>query len=354
MTDAVEPGAPAESAPPAPGTGNGAAGNSDRRRWLSISAVVIVGVIVALGLWLSRQAVPDQIQGMVDADEIMVSAKVAGRIDRIFAVEGDRVAAGQALFTLTGPEIAAKRLQAEAVIAAAEAQESKARTGARVEEIEAARANAARADAARALAKVTYTRTRNLFAEGVIPAQRNDEALANFRSSTEAAAAAHAQYDQARAGARREDIAASGAQVRQAKAALAEVAAAETETRIRAPVAAMVTRKMVDRGELVPAGYPVLTLTDIDHSWVALNLREDQLHGIAPGSVIAGAVPALDGRRTAFRVYFVNPAGDYATWRATRQSSGYDIKSFEVRARPVAAQPGLRPGMSVLFDRLGR
>jgi HlyD family secretion protein len=66
--------------------------------------------------------------------------------------------------------------------------------------------------------------------------------------------------------------------------------------------------------------------------------------------VISGTVPALGDKRVDFRVYFVNPAGDYATWRATRQSSGYDIKSFEVRARPVAATPDLRPGMSVLFD----
>jgi HlyD family secretion protein len=258
------------------------------------------------------------------------------------------------MFTLTGPEIAAKRAQAEAVIAAAQAQSAKARNGARREEIEAARANAARAEAGEALAKVTYTRTQNLYAEGVIAAQRRDEALANFKSSSEVAAAARAQYAQAQSGARSEDVATVGAQVKQAQAALAEVAAAEAETRIAAPLAAVVTRKMVDIGELVPAGYPVFTLTDIDHAWVALNLREDQLHGVKPGTLINGTVPALDNRRVEFRVYFVNPAGDYATWRATRQSSGYDIKSFEVRARPVAAIADLRPGMSVLFDSVSK
>ncbi len=327
---------------------------SGRKRWLAIAVFVIIATIVGIGLWLSRQSGPEQVQAMVDADEIIVSAKVAGRVERLYVAEGDRVAAGQMLFTLTGPEIAAKRAQAEAAIAAAQAQSSKARNGARREEIETARANAARADAGAELARVTYARTQNLFAEGVVAAQRRDEALANFRSSREAAAAARAQYAQARAGARSEDVAAAGAQVRQAQAALAEVAAAEAETRIASPLAAVVTRKMVDVGELVPAGYPVFTLTDIDHAWVALNLREDQLRGLKSGSVISGTVPALDNRRVAFRVYFVNPAGDYATWRATRQSSGYDIKSFEVRARPVAATGGLRPGMSVLFDSLSK
>ena len=325
-----------------------------RKRWLATTLIVIAVAIVGVGLWLSRQSVPEQLQAMVDADEIIVSAKVAGRVDRLYVAEGDRVRSGQMLFTLTGPEIAAKRAQAEAAIAAAQAQSSKATNGARAEEIEAARANAARADAGADLARVTYTRTQNLFIEGVIAAQRRDEALANFKSSQEVAAAARAQYAQARAGARSEDIATVGAQVRQAQAALAEVAAAEAETQIASPLSAVVTRKMVDVGELVPAGYPVFALTDIDHVWVALNLREDQLRGMKPGTVISGNVPALGGKPVDFRVYFVNPAGDYATWRATRQSSGYDIKSFEVRARPVAATPELRPGMSVLFTSLPR
>jgi HlyD family secretion protein len=325
-----------------------------RRRWLGVAAFVIVAAIIGIGLWLSLKTRPEQVQAMVDADEIIVSAKVAGRVERLYVAEGDRVAAGQLLFTLTGPEIAAKRGQAEAVIAAAQAQSTKAKNGARSEEIETARANAARAQAGAALAEVTYTRTQNLYAEGVVAAQRRDEALANSKSAREAAAAARSQYAQAQAGARIEDIETVGAQVRQAQAALAEVAAAEAETRIGAPSAGYVTRKMADVGELVAAGYPVFTLTDIDHAWVALNLREDQLRGLKPGSVIAGTVPALADRRVRFRVYFVNPAGDYATWRATRQSSGYDIKSFEVRARPVDAAPGLRPGMSVLFDSLAR
>lgn len=325
-----------------------------RKRWLAVTAFVIVAVIIGVGLWLSRQSEPEQVQAMVDADEIIVSAKVAGRVERLYVAEGDRVVSGQILFTLTGPEIAAKRSQAEAVIAAAQAQSSKAKNGARREEIEAARANAARAEAGEALSKVTYVRTQSLFLEGVIAAQRRDEALANFKSSSEVAAAARAQYAQALAGARSEDIAIAGAQVRQAQAALAEVAAAEAETRIASPLAAVVTRKMADVGELVSAGYPVFTLTDINHSWVALNLREDQLRGVRPGTVISGTVPALADKRIEFKVYFVNPAGDYATWRATRQSSGYDIKSFEVRARPLVAMPDLRPGMSVLFESLAR
>jgi HlyD family secretion protein len=67
------------------------------------------------------------------------------------------------------------------------------------------------------------------------------------------------------------------------------------------------------------------------------------------GRTVLGDVPALDVRQAPFRVYYVSPAGDFATWRATRQSAGYDVKTFEVRARPARALAGFRPGMSVLF-----
>jgi len=64
-----------------------------------------------------------------------------------------------------------------------------------------------------------------------------------------------------------------------------------------------------------------------------------------------GDVPALDAKAVAFKVSYISPEGDFATWQSTRQSSGYDVRSFEVRARAQQPLPGLRPGMSVLVDR---
>ncbi|KAF1055530.1 MAG: hypothetical protein GAK43_00325 [Stenotrophomonas maltophilia] len=157
-----------------------------------------------------------------------------------------------------------------------------------------------------------------------------------------------AQYDMALTGARDQDKRAAQAQVRLARGAVAEVDAAREEVNGRAQVAGEVNKRMSDIGELVPAGYPVFTLVDIDRMWVALNLRESQMRGLKVGQTLQGEIPAL-GRTVAFEVYFINPAGDYATWRTTRQSSGYDVRSFEVRLRPAQRVDGFRPGMSVLF-----
>jgi HlyD family secretion protein len=328
---------PSPDAPPA----------TTRRLGLLVALVMLV--VVVLGLWLAWRRPADQLQGMADADTVNVSAKISARVAELKVHEGDRVQAGQVLFVLDSPEVAAKEEQAHGALEAARAVADKADEGARSEDIRAAGANWKRAEAGATLAETTYRRVETLYGEGVMTRQKRDEALAQARSSRELANAARAQYDEALAGAREQDKRAAQAQVRQARGAVDEVNAARDEVHGRAPLAGEINKRMADVGELVPAGYPVFTLVDIDRMWVSVNLREDQLHGLKVGSRLAGTVPALDGRRAEFEVYFINPAGDYATWRSTRQSSGFDVRSFEVRLRPVRAIEGFRPGMSVLL-----
>lgn len=311
--------------------------------------LLVVVPIIAIGLWLAMKKPEDQVQGMADADAVNVSAKIPARVARLRVREGDRVKAGQVLFELDSPEVAAKQRQASAVLEAARAQASKADEGARQEDIRAAAANWKRAEAAAKLAESTARRIESLHREGVVTLQRRDEAEAQRQSATQAVAAARAQYEVALAATRRQDKQAAQAHVRQAEGGVAEVAAAEAETEGRAPVAGEVNKRLASIGELVPAGYPVFTLVDVDHLWVAFHLREDQFAAIKPGQRLRGRIPALNDKEAEFEVYFINPAGDYATWRATRQSAGYDVKSFEVRVRPVAHIAGFRPGMSVLF-----
>lgn len=350
MTETPPPAPPEASPPEAPPPARRRSAPGSTRRTLIIAVVVVVLLIVAGGLWLAYRPAHDQIQGMVDADQVNVSGKITGRVARLLVREGDRVQAGQVLYLIDSPEVAAKEQQARGALQSAEALSDKAQAGARPEEVRAAEAQWRRAQAAADLAQTTYRRLDNLYSEGVIARQKRDEALANAKASTEASNAARAQYDMARVGARPEDKAAAGGQRAQAQGAVAEVEAAKAETEIRAPVAAEVSKRLIDLGELAPAGYPVFTLVDVANPWVAINLREDQFRGLKVGAVIKGDVPALGTKAVAFKVYFIAPAGDYATWRATRQSSGYDVKSFEVRLRPVSAQTALRPGMSVLFD----
>ena len=333
MNDTLQ--APADAPPP-------------KKRKAGILIALVLAIVVVIGLWLAWRTPAEQLQGMADADTINVAAKITARLAELKVHEGDRVTAGQVLFVLDSPEVAAKEQQAQGALEAARAVADKADEGARSEDIRAAQANWKRAEAGATLADATYQRVQNLYNEGVMTRQKRDEALAQARSSRELSNAARAQYDQALAGARDQDKRAAQGQVRQAQGAVAEVDAARDEVNGRAPMAGEINKRMSDIGELVPAGYPVFTLVDIDRMWVSVNLRESQMRGLKVGTRLRGNVPALD-RDAEFEVYFINPAGDYATWRATRQSSGYDVRSFEIRLRPVAPIEGFRPGMSVLF-----
>ena len=127
--------------------------------------------------------------------------------------------------------------------------------------------------------------------------------------------------------------------------------AAVGELVLKAPLAAEVDKLLLHPGELAVAGFPVLTLVDLADVWVVFNVREDDFRGVRIGGELEGSVPALDHRRVRLVIDYISPRGDYATWRATRQSSGYDVRTFEVRARPQGPADGLRPGMSVLVDR---
>lgn len=323
------------------------------RRWirlmlrLALLSVVVGGVVG--GLMLASRPAPDLVQGMADADAINVSAKISARVARLLVQEGDVVASGQVLFQLDSPEVAARQRQAQALLDAARAQRSKTDEGTREEEVRAAEAGLRRAEAAAELARSTFVRTESLYRQGVMTRQRYEEAQAQSRTASEAVAAVRAQVDEAHAGARRQDRQAAHAHVRQAEGGVDEVQAAQDEVNGRAPADGEVNKRLADAGELVPAGYPVFTLIDLRKMWVAMYLREDQFAGVRNGRTLLGDIPALGLERVAFTVYFIAPAGDFATWRATRQSAGYDVKSFEVRARPERSIANFRPGMSVLF-----
>ena len=287
---------------------------------------------------------------MVDARTISVSAKVPGRLAELKVREGDVLKAGDTVAVIAIPEIEAKLVQVKAQERAAQAREDLANTGARVQEKDAARADWERAKAALTLASKTYERVDARYREGRIPAQRHDEAtaqLAAARKVTEAAAAKLSAVDE---GARVEDNTAAKALVDQARGGVSEVSSLASESIVKAPAAGEVTRIVMEEGEVAPAGFPLVLVTDLSDEWVVFNIREDALPGVEVGTILKGFIPAVN-RTVDLKVNRINPRGEYAVWRATRQSTGYALRTFEVRARPVEELPALRPGMTVIVER---
>lgn len=309
-----------------------------------------IAAFLGWGVWEATHPAPVPLQGMVDARTISVSAKVPGRLAELKVREGDVLKAGDTVAVIAIPEIEAKLVQVKAQERAAQAREDLANTGARVQEKDAARADWERAKAALTLASKTYERVDALYREGLIPAQRHDEAtaqLAAARKVTEAAAAKLSAVDE---GARVEDKTAAKALVDQARGGVSEVSSLASESIVKAPAAGEVTRIVMEEGEVAPAGFPLVLVTDLSDKWVVFNIREDELPGVEVGTILKGFIPAVN-RTVDLKVNWINPRGEYAVWRATRQSTGYDLRTFEVRARPVEELPALRPGMTVIVER---
>ena len=106
----------------------------------------------------------------------------------------------------------------------------------------------------------------------------------------------------------------------------------------------------MEQGELVSPGLPVLTIVDLSDQWITVNVREDRLAGLKVGDTLSAVIPALGNEHLRFAVYYISPLGSFATWRATREAGGFDVRTFEVRARPPRPIDGLRPGMSAIID----
>ena len=315
---------------------------------LAIAGFVAVIIIVALIGFLALGRDPNVIQGQVEVTEYRVSSKVPGRILELRVSEGDYVKAGDTLAILDAPEVRAKMEQARSAESAAAAIELKAQNGARKEQIQGAFSVLQQAKAGFEIAEKSYQRIQRLYDGGVVTAQKRDEVYANYKAMEAQMKAAQSQYDMAVNGARMEDKLAAAAQVGRAKGAVQEVNSYINETVQIAQKEGEVADIYPKVGELVGTGSPIMSIAVMDDMWGTFNVREDQLNGMKVGTEFTAFVPAFN-KEIKMKVYYLKDQGSYAVWKATKANGQYDLKTFEVKARPVEKLDGLRPGMSLII-----
>jgi HlyD family secretion protein len=315
---------------------------------LAIIGFVAVVIVVALIGYLALDRDPDVIQGQVEVTEYRVSSKVPGRILELRVKEGDYVKAGDTLAIIDAPDVRAKMEQARSAENAAAALELKAQNGARKEQIQGAYSVLQQAKAGYEIAEKSYQRIQRLYDEGVMSAQKRDEVYANYKAMEAQMKAAQSQYDMAVNGARMEDKMAAAAQVGRAKGAVQEVTSYIHETVQIAQKEGEVADIYPKVGELVGTGSPIMSIAVMDDMWGTFNVREDQLNGLKIGSEFTVFVPAFN-KEVKMKVYYLKDQGSYAVWKATKANGQYDLKTFEVKARPMEKLDGLRPGMSLII-----
>ena len=317
---------------------------------LALVTLTAVVLIVALVGYLTLSKGPEIIQGQAEVNEYRVSSKVPGRILDFRVKEGEKVKAGDTLVVLEAPDIQAKLAQAQAAEAAAQAQSDKAQRGTRSEQLQAAYEMWQKAKAGLEIAEKSYKRINRLFEEGVMSAQKRDEVFANYNAMIATEKAAKAQYDMARNGAQREDKEMAAAMVNRAKGAVEEVNSYINETILIAQSDGEVSEIFPQVGELVGTGAPIMNIAMMDDLWTTFNVREDLLKNFQMGKVINAFVPALD-KEIKLKVNYMKDLGTYATWKATKTTGQFDMKTFEVRAEPVHPINELRPGMTVIITK---
>lgn len=315
-------------------------------------ALIIIGIILITCLTVVVVKKNHQliIQGEVDTKSVDLSSKITGRVKTINVKEGDMVKAGQVLITLDTPDIEAKKVQANAALELAESKRLEVLNGARNEQKAMALNALHKAQSDLELAQKTYNRLHNLNKEGVISKQKADEAYTQFNNAKQAVLIAQNNYQMLENGSRYEDKLIASAGVKQAQGSNIEVQSYLDENKIISPISGQVKEISVEEGELVGTGYTIITVVDTDDNWVVFNLREDLLSKFKMGTVFDVTVPALGKKPIKVKVNFISAMGNFATWRATKIRGDFDLKTFEIHAKPLEKNPVLRAGMSVITD----
>ncbi|SKA48612.1 HlyD family secretion protein [Photobacterium toruni] len=315
-------------------------------------AVPVIAVVGWLGytFWQAYQPQPERMQGQIEAQQYNIASKVPGRIDKVLVRKGDEVQSGQLIFTILSPEIDAKLEQAQAGEQAAGALAQEAEKGARIQQIAAAKDQWGKAKAAAALMQKTYVRINNLYKDGVLAEQKRDEVYTQWQAAQFTESAAFQMYQMATEGARAETKRAAQEKVKMAAGAVAEVQAYVADTKVSSWHKGEVSQVLLHDGELAPQGFPVVNIIDISDAWAVFNVREDKLKDYQEGKTFKVTIPALGDKSYQLKVTHVAVMGDFATWRATDTAKGFDMRTFEVEARPTQPIDGLRVGMSVIVE----
>ena len=316
----------------------------------SIIVGAVAAIVAALSVFYLLRPEPLLVQGEVDATRLDIAARVDGRVKEIPVERGQNVAAGAVLVRIDNPETLAKFEQMKAAKAVADAQLANVLVGTRVETIAARKAEMERAQAAVVLAQKTFDRTNTLTQQGNAPQARLDQVTDSLHEAERALDQTKSAYEQAVNGYTKEERAISGANVEKANADIQSVQSVIDQLQVYAPVASQIYQRNVEPGEYVSPGVPLVTLIDLADVWIHFDLREDLVKGLKVGDRFDVRVPALDDRSVTVEVKLIATKGEYASWRATRASGDFDLRTFSIRAYPVQPVPELRPGMSAYLD----
>lgn len=285
-----------------------------------------------------------ELQGNVEIREVRLGFEISGRITRMLVEEGDEVEPGQVLARVDPKYFEAAARQAQAALAAREAELLRLENGSRREEIQHARANAEVARVTLRNAEKEFERAQRLFGTGAVSEDEFDQAR-TVRDQAEAQLrAAEATRRLMEAGARDEDIAQARAMVEQARAQLDEARDRLADAALIAPSAGIIQTRVHEPGDFVGMGESVYTISIADPVWVRAYVDEEDLGRVRSG--MEAEVHTDGGAVCLGRIGFISPVAEFTPKTVETQKLRTDLV-YRVRVVTPDPERALRQGMPV-------
>ncbi|WP_312176388.1 HlyD family secretion protein [Chryseobacterium sp.] len=313
-----------------------------------IPVAVLAAALIYLLKEKSADTPKDAVIGMVDAEFIDVSASLPGRVLDIPVKEGEDVKEGQTVAQMKTSEIETIQSQVADAVEIARSQMDKVDRGVEPEVLASAKNLQQIAQQQMDLMSKTYSRFQNLYSEGVVSGQERDVIYFKYKAAQKELETAKLNVQLLERGSNREMRNSAQAILNQAQKAEKLTQEIKDNASLKAPVSGTISTIVSKKGEMVNAGYPMMTIQKDDSFFVKFNLRQNQMAKIDKGSMVTMKIPGCIPETVKGKVSELAPALGYADWVPEKQNGEFELRTFQIKVKPEnpKAIKGLRSGMT--------
>lgn len=313
-----------------------------------IPIVVLAAALIYLLKEKSADTPNDAVIGMVDAEFVDVSASLPGRVLDIPVKEGDEVKEGQTIAQMKTSEIETIQSQVADAVEIARNQLDKVNRGVEPEVLASAKNLQQIAQQQMDLMSKTYSRFQNLYSEGVVSGQERDVIYFKYKAAQKELETAKLNVQLLERGNNKEMKNSAQAILNQAHNAEKLTQEIKDNASLKAPVSGTISTIVSKKGEMVNAGYPMMTIQRDGSFFVKFNLRQNQMAKINKGSMVSMKIPGCIPETMKGRVLELAPALGYADWVPEKQNGEFELRTFQIKVKPENFKniKGLRSGMT--------
>lgn len=319
-----------------------------------IPIIVLVIALIYLFQNKSPESNKEAVIGMVDAEFVDVSASLPGRVIELLVKEGDEVKEGQVVAQMKTSEIETIQAQVSEAVTVAQNQLDKINRGVEPEVLKSAENLQQIAKQQMDLMNKTYTRFQNLYSEGVISGQERDIIFFKYKAAQKELETANLNVQLLQRGNNQELKNSAQAILNQAKSADQLAQEIKDNASIKAPASGKISTMVSNKGEMVNAGYPMMTIQKDNSFFVKFNIRQNQMTKIEKGSTVKMKIPGCLPEEMKGTVVELAPALGYADWVPEKQNGEFELRTFQIKVKPenMNSIKGLRSGMTaqLVFD----